>query len=145
MAVNSYEMSFYAWFNSKKFRHFNPGEILIHTLTPPNSEPPPDLWENIVPTLRILDELRDYLGRPIVISSCYRNAEYNRRVGGTPNSQHIHFKAIDFSCSGSSPNAIRATLLGWRRQGKWTGGLGTYMRITHIDTRPVNVSWRGNY
>ena len=37
---------------------------------------------------QILEPLRAHLGRPVVITSGYRSAELNRKVGGTPDSYH---------------------------------------------------------
>ena len=43
-----------------------------------------------------LQELRDQLGRAIIINSAFRCPERNRQVGGAENSQHLHGTAVDF-------------------------------------------------
>ena len=42
-----------------------------------------------------LQPLRDFLGKPVVISSGYRCAELNKAVGGVRNSQHMKGEAAD--------------------------------------------------
>lgn len=44
----------------------------------------------------VLQPLRDYLGCPVIISSGFRCAELNKKVGGRPNSQHLLGEAVDF-------------------------------------------------
>lgn len=44
----------------------------------------------------ILQPLRDYLNKPIKITSGYRCPEINRAVGGANNSQHMTGNAVDF-------------------------------------------------
>ena len=44
----------------------------------------------------VLQPLRDYLGCPVIISSGFRCAELNKKVGGRPNSQHLLGEALDF-------------------------------------------------
>ena len=43
-----------------------------------------------------LQELRNQLGRAIIINSAFRCPERNRQVGGAENSQHLHGTAVDF-------------------------------------------------
>ena len=45
--------------------------------------------------MEILQPLRDYLGKPVVISSGYRSEEVNRMVGGVNGSQHLKGEAAD--------------------------------------------------
>ena len=45
--------------------------------------------------IEILQPLRDYLGKPVVISSGYRCPELNKAVGGVKNSQHLKGEAAD--------------------------------------------------
>lgn len=60
-----------------------------------NGVPPWELLPNIVPTLRILDRVREELGSPLMVSSGYRSPEYNDAVGGASRSLHMAFSAID--------------------------------------------------
>ena len=45
--------------------------------------------------MEVLQPLRDYLGKPVVISSGYRCPELNKAVGGVKNSQHLKGEAAD--------------------------------------------------
>ena len=45
--------------------------------------------------IEVLQPLRDYLGKPVVISSGYRSEEVNRMVGGVKGSQHLRGEAAD--------------------------------------------------
>ena len=44
----------------------------------------------------VLQPLRDNLGCAVIISSGFRCAELNKKVGGRPNSQHLLGEAADF-------------------------------------------------
>ncbi len=44
----------------------------------------------------VLQPLRDYLGCPFIVSSGFRCAELNKKVGGRSNSQHLLGEAADF-------------------------------------------------
>jgi len=52
---------------------------------------------NIIPTIIILDKLREFYNKPIYILSTYRSPEYNKAVKGKSNSLHLVFNAIDFT------------------------------------------------
>ena len=43
----------------------------------------------------VLQPLRDYVGRPIIVNSGYRTKDVNRLVGGVKNSQHLTGEAAD--------------------------------------------------
>ena len=45
--------------------------------------------------LEVLQPLRDYVGRPIIVNSGYRTKVVNRLVGGVKNSQHLTGEAAD--------------------------------------------------
>ena len=56
--------------------------------------------EELIPSLKnlceqILEPLRKYINKPVVISSGYRCPKLNRLVGGVPNSQHLKGEAAD--------------------------------------------------
>jgi len=137
--------SFSEWFTKQAFRHFKADELTWYFSRVRNgvrnSEPPREIWANIVPTLRILDDLRAHLGKPITISSTYRAIPYNRQIRSPDTSLHVSFKAVDFTVKGASPAEVFRTLSAWRKAGKWVGGLGKYPTFVHIDTRGSNATW----
>jgi uncharacterized protein YcbK (DUF882 family) len=141
--------AFSDWFESQKFRHFDASEFESYFVAQrrgvTNSPPPQRLWKNIVPALRIVDELRESLGKPCCILSSYRSADYNQTVGGVPLSQHRNFTALDISFNGVSPKKVYDRLLEWRKAGRFVGGVGIYPSagFVHIDTRARNSTWRG--
>ncbi len=60
--------------------------------------------EALIPNLRnlceqVLEPLRVYYGRPIIISSGYRSPPLNKAVGGVSNSQHLLGEAADIAPS----------------------------------------------
>lgn len=107
-----------------------------------NSQPPREMWGNILKTLKVVDELRAFYARPIVILSSYRSPAYNRAIGdAAPKSLHMQFRALDIAVSGVAPHTVFRELKQWRDAGKFKGGLGLYNTFTHIDTRGTNATW----
>lgn len=114
-----------------------------------NSAPPRNLWKNIAPTLAVLDRLRGEIGAPIIITSSYRDTDYNACVNGVSNSQHKKFTAIDFVARRGTPSYWAAKLRGYRGQQftwkggsfKFRGGIGTYASFVHVDTRGWDADW----
>ena len=141
--------TFTDWFNEQGFQHFSASEFESYFAAQrkgvKNSQPPKLLWKNIVPTLRIVDELRESFGKPCRILSSYRSPDYNRKVGGAALSQHKEFTALDIAFDGVSLQRVYDRLIEWRKAGKFTGGLGLYPSsgFVHIDTRGNNATWRG--
>lgn len=118
-----------------------------------NSLPPESLWPNIVRTIVVLEKLRGELGSSIHITSTYRSTAYNAAIKGAKNSQHIHFRAIDFVCSTETPDSWAARLKGYRGNTfrdphtgddfVFRGGIGIYSRsgFVHVDTRGYDADW----
>jgi uncharacterized protein YcbK (DUF882 family) len=110
-----------------------------------NSTPPVELWAAIVPTLRVVERVRDRFG-PTTLNSAYRDRLYNTAVTKKPlsQSQHIQNTAIDFRCRTGTPAEWTAFLRELRSQGVFSGGIGTYPSgFVHIDTRGTNADWTG--
>lgn len=55
-------------------------------------------FDNLLTLFMVLDNLREYLNRPIRITSTYRDIMHNMAVGGVETSQHLYGGAIDFVC-----------------------------------------------
>ncbi|MEQ9372041.1 D-Ala-D-Ala carboxypeptidase family metallohydrolase [Coleofasciculus sp. F4-SAH-05] len=125
-----------------------------------NSVPPSKVWNNIAPTLAVLQRLRTDLGTPINMTSVYRHPDYNTCVDGVANSFHSlrydnkSMTAIDFYANSGNPRAWTKKLRSYRGQtftnpateGTFTfaGGIGTYGTFTHIDTRGYNSDFGPN-
>ena len=106
-----------------------------------NSLPPPELWHRMRETALIADFARSYLGVPLRVLSGYRNAVYNAGVGGSANSLHLKFNALDLACE--DPKRLFQLLRSWRNVGVFNGGLGLYRRsgFVHLDTRGYPATW----
>lgn len=107
-----------------------------------NGYPDRSLWPNIATTAKVLDALRQRLGKPIRISSAYRNGAYNSCIGGASASQHTRFNAIDFKVAGMDPSDVADELRFMRDVEKaFIGGIGRYAGFVHVDTRGYNATW----
>ncbi|NQT22347.1 MAG: DUF882 domain-containing protein [Candidatus Omnitrophica bacterium] len=53
-----------------------------------------------------LEELRERLNAPIIITSGYRCPLHNKAVGGVKNSQHLYGNAVDIKVEGYSPTEV---------------------------------------
>ena len=91
--------------------------------------------------VKIADEIRARIGKPISINSGLRCKTHNANVGGVFNSQHLLGKAADLGCPiGCTPAqmaSIAETIMGN------TGGIGIYTWGIHIDTRSAKSRWNG--
>jgi hypothetical protein len=84
-----------------------------------------------------LQELRDLLGKPLIVRSAYRSPEHNRAVGGAKASKHMDGMAFDIAMANHDPVAfeVAAREVGFL-------GFGYYPRsgFMHIDLGPAR-SW----
>lgn len=107
-----------------------------------NAMPPQELWPNIAKLARVLDRVRDRVNAPIMLTSIYRNAEYNDAIGGLSGSRHMQFSAVDFKIkNGLSPQQWCGELRDMRREGMFTGGVGLHDDAVHLDIRSENVDF----
>ena len=53
---------------------------------------------------KVLDPLREAYGKPIIVSSGFRNVELNKEVGGVPTSQHQKGEAADLDVGSVEEN-----------------------------------------
>jgi uncharacterized protein YcbK (DUF882 family) len=85
-----------------------------------------------------LQKLRDNIGKPIFINSGYRNKEYNKKVGGVTNSQHLLGKAADIRVDGINVDELsrHAKIVGFN-------GIGIYKDFLHVDIRNKETNWFG--
>lgn len=80
----------------------------------------------------VLQQIRDTVNRPVVVTSGVRCERHNRRVGGAARSQHLLGTAADIRVAGYTPvqiGRIADRILGRR------GGVKAYATFTHVDVR----------
>lgn len=65
-----------------------------NALTGPSA---PQLENNLIDLLRRINGLRQLWGKPMIVTSGYRNAEQNKKVGGAPASKHLTCQALDIA------------------------------------------------
>jgi len=108
-----------------------------------NTDPPEELWENVVPLARLLQRFRNEIGHPVVLTSVYRSPAYNNSVpGSAKRSQHMQFRAADFKVPASgNPKQWAARMRDLRKAGAFSGGIGTYNTFVHVDVRGYNADW----
>lgn len=84
-----------------------------------------------------LQALRDYLGKPLILTSAYRSAAHNKRVGGAKKSKHMEGIAFDVRMENHDPQQFEAAA----RAVGFTG-FGYYPKsgFMHVDTGPAR-SW----
>lgn len=81
-----------------------------------------------------LQVLREYLNAPITVNSGYRSVEYNKRIGGVKNSQHILGNAADITVKGYTPKQVYEAIEYLISKGEMLqGGLGLYNNFIHYD------------
>lgn len=88
----------------------------------------------------ILQKIRDHFGKAVTITSAFRTASHNKKVGGATYSQHLYGKAADIKVSGVAANVVAdfaETLM------PNTGGIGRYSTFTHVDVRSIKSRWSG--
>jgi len=100
-----------------------------------------EIEANIIAMATTMESVRDHLGGfPLTITSWYRDAATNRRVGGAPQSTHLTGLAVDFYHPTLKPSEVRSKLENW-----WgdLGGLAhnNSKGFTHIDARGYKARW----
>lgn len=88
--------------------------------------------------IKVIQDVRDYFGESVSISSGHRCPAHNKAVGGSEKSQHLTGKAADISVYLTAPNVVQEYLLE-----KYRGlyGIGRYRTFTHIDVRGTCARW----
>lgn len=82
--------------------------------------------------LKVIKTVESHFGRPVVVTSGYRDPEHNRQVGGAEESMHMSCDAADIQIDGVSKWDIAAYI----RSLPGRGGVGTYCHTDsiHLDT-----------
>jgi len=103
---------------------------------------PSEYLPNVKKLAEQLQILRDELNEPIHINSAYRHKEYNKKIGGEKNSQHLLAKAADITVKSKTPKQLAAIIEKLISEGKLKfGGMGVYPGFVHVDIRPGKARW----
>lgn len=103
---------------------------------------PSSLEANVQLLADNLQVLRDYIKEPIRVNSGYRHPEYNKRIGGKPNSMHLQAKAADITTKSYSPKKLAGIIEKLIAEKKMKqGGLGVYPGFVHYDVRGTKARW----
>lgn len=78
-----------------------------------NNTPSAEIEQNVEELLEVLDDLREFYGKPIRITSGFRCTELNKLVGGSPTSAHGVGYAADLQPMGDTFDNFKAEVLRW--------------------------------
>ena len=88
-----------------------------------------------------LQRLRNFLRRPVVITSGVRCPSYNASVGGKPDSAHLTGEAADIACNDSRLRwEMKRLIYNWQLFNR----IGTGDSFIHVDVSlalPKEVEW----
>ena len=103
---------------------------------------PEEYMENIEELVENLQVLRDFINVPVYVNSGYRTEDYNKKIGGSKNSQHLYAKAADIRTERVYPTCLHTIIEGLIRTDKMKqGGLGLYRSFVHYDIRGIRARW----
>ncbi len=90
--------------------------------------------------VELLQKIRDYFGKPVIINSAYRTTTYNKKIGGVSSSQHLIGYAADIVIKGMKAKDIAVYI---EKLIPNTGGIGIYMtkNFVHVDVRENKSRW----
>lgn len=84
-------------------KNFTLAELCVTNVQAPNNPRPEEVERLRLLATKILQPLRDALGKAITVNSAYRSPQVNARVGGVATSQHSRGEAADIRVEGMSP------------------------------------------
>jgi len=87
--------------------------------------------------LEVLEDIREQVGRPFVISSGYRCQEHNFKIGGASTSRHLYGRAVDIVTAGWASDDLHYLMfeLTSVHHDEWNTGIGVYKKHIHFDFR----------
>ena len=95
----------------------------------------------------LLQCIREHFGKPVTITSGYRTASHNTKVGGSKSSQHLLGRAADIQVAGVSVEDVAAyaesLMPDWGGVGRYPAKAGRAAGWVHVDTRADKARWRG--
>ena len=95
----------------------------------------------------VLQCILEHFGKAVVITSGYRTAAHNAKVGGAKSSQHLLGRAADIRVQGVSVEDVAAyaesLMPDWGGVGRYPMKVGRATGWVHVDTRTDKARWRG--
>lgn len=91
-----------------------------------------------VSLLMVLDDVREYFGKPVIVVSGCRCKKHNATVGGAKASKHVLGIAADIKVRGVEPIEVYGYLTE-KYPNKF--GIGLYKTWVHVDTRSSKARW----
>ena len=95
----------------------------------------------------VLQCIREHFGKAVVITSGYRTAAHNAKVGGAKFSQHLYGRAADIRVQGASVEDVAAyaerLMPDWGGVGRYPVKAGRATGWVHVDTRADKARWKG--
>ena len=85
----------------------------------------------------MMDQLRDFYGKPMNVNSWYRTLTFNKKVGGSPNSCHLLGNACDIALPSIDAATRNNLIAAWRmlcQSNEVIGGVGIYKWGLHFDS-----------
>lgn len=105
-----------------------------------NNTPGPAYINNLrLLCMHILQPVREYFGKPVVINSGYRSASLNQAMGGSHTSQHMYGQAADIEIPGVSNDILWQYI---ERNLKYDQVIAEYLKADDARAGWVHVSWK---
>ncbi len=96
---------------------------------------------------RVIEIAREHFGKAVTITSGYRTASHNAKVGGAKSSQHLLGRAADIQVADTSVEDVAAyaesLMPAWGGVGRYPVKTGRTKGWVHVDTRANKSRWTG--
>jgi len=91
-----------------------------------------------------LEQLRELIKTPIIITSGWRCEEHNKEIGGQPNSSHLTKKAVDITIPNPDYDRLKNLYLACERIGFRGLGIYPHKKFIHVDMLDRIQRWVQN-
>ena len=95
---------------------------------------PEKFWPDLQKLIDQLDIIREEIGQPLHVISGYRSPEYNAKIDGAKQSQHMLGCAADLTCKKMTAKKLYSVIVKLIKEKRiFNGGLGRYPGFSHYD------------